>query len=120
MALNEFTTSLDDTEEIEITVRGRESGREITNPVWFVREGDRLYLLPVRGSDSDWYKNVLDTPAIRLTANGRSRTAQARPITDPAKVREIADKFRAKYGADQVKKYYSKLDVAAEVPLAPS
>ena len=43
--------------------------------------------------------------------------AQAIPITDPAKVQEVVEKFRAKYGAEDVKKYYSKFDVAVAVPL---
>jgi hypothetical protein len=29
----------------------------------------------------------------------------------------VVEKFRAKYGAGNVKKYYSKFDVAVEVPL---
>ena len=31
---------------------------------------------------------------------------------------QMWDQFRQKYGADQVAKYYSKLDVAVRVPLA--
>ena len=49
--------------EIEITVIGRKSGKPITNPVWFVLEGDTLYLLPLQGSDTQWYKNVLQKRA---------------------------------------------------------
>ena len=94
------------------------SGRKISQPVWFVQEGDILYLLPVRGSDSQWFKNVLENPTITLTARRVSLTSNAIPITDPAKVREIVEKFRAKYGAEDVKKYYSKFDVAVAVPLA--
>ena len=44
--------------EINITVTGRKSGRAISIPVWFVSEDNRLYLLPVSGSDTQWYKNV--------------------------------------------------------------
>ena len=46
--------------------------------------------------------------------------ARARPITEPPRVRDVVEKFRRKYGADQVRKYYSKLDVAVEVPLQTS
>ena len=53
-------------DEITISVVGRKSGRTISNPVWFVMEGD---------------------------------------------------KFRGKYGARDVKKYYSKLDVAVSTPI---
>jgi hypothetical protein len=35
--------------QIKISVVGRKSGRAISIPVWFVLEGDRLYLLPVCG-----------------------------------------------------------------------
>jgi hypothetical protein len=39
-------------------------------------------------------------------------------MLDPTAVREVVEKFRAKYGATNIRKYYSKLDVAIEVPLA--
>jgi deazaflavin-dependent oxidoreductase (nitroreductase family) len=118
MADEEFKKALEAGREIELTVTGRRSGREISIPVWFVRDGGKLYLVPVTGSDSDWYKNVLKTPAIRLAAGGVQLTASARPITDPAKVERIVDKFRARYGARTVEEYYSKQDVAVEAPLA--
>ena len=115
MAFNEFEEALKNTDEIEITVTGRKSGRRISSPVWFVQEGEDLFLLPVKGSDSDWYKNILKTPAMRLKAGGKEWTAEVKPVTDKVKVRDIVEKFRDKYGADQVKKYYSKFDVAVDV-----
>ena len=113
-----FATALTGREEIQLTIRGRSSGRKSTRPVWFVEDGEALYLVPVKGSDSEWFKNVLVNPSITLTADGTSWTADAVPITDPAAVRDIVEKFRAKYGADQVKKYYTKLDVAVKVPFS--
>ena len=118
MANEEFIKALESSREVELTVTGRRSGREISIPLWFVREGERLYLVPVNGSDSDWYKNVLKTPAIRLAAGGTRLTAGAIPVTDPAEVGEILDKFRARYGARDVAAYYPKQDVALQVPLA--
>ena len=118
MNLADFKSALANTDEVELTVISAASGRETTRPVWFVQEGDRLDLLPVKGSDSAWLKNALKTPSIRLGANDVVITAVARPITDAQRVRGVVDSFRAKYGADQVKKYYSKFDVAVEVPLS--
>jgi deazaflavin-dependent oxidoreductase (nitroreductase family) len=118
MTLSELKDALENTNEVELTVTGRRSGREISNPVWFVQEEDTLYLVPVRGSDGDWYRNVLKTPTIRLAADVAESTATATPITDAAKVGDVVDKFREKYGADQVRQYYSKLDAAVSVPLA--
>jgi hypothetical protein len=37
---------------------------------------------------------------------------QAVSITDAARVSSVVERFREKYGANDVKKYYSKLDVA--------
>jgi deazaflavin-dependent oxidoreductase (nitroreductase family) len=98
--------------EITITVTGRESGRAISIPVWFVLDGEKLYLLPVRGSDTQWYKNVLKNPSIRINVSGAEAEFNAVPITDPTQVSSVVAKFRAKYGANDVKKYYSKFDVA--------
>jgi deazaflavin-dependent oxidoreductase (nitroreductase family) len=104
--------------EIQLTVTGRKSGRAISIPVWFVLEDEKLNLLPVEGSDTQWYKNVLKNPAIRIEARGAQAEARAVPVTDAARVASIVEKFREKYGARDVKKYYSKLDVAvlAQLP----
>jgi hypothetical protein len=104
--------------EIEISVTGRNSGRTISIPVWFALEDEKLYLLPVQGSDTQWYKNVLKNPSIRIDARGAEAKLQAVPIADAAGVSSVVEKFRDKYGARDVKKYYSKFDVAvlAQMP----
>ncbi len=58
MVQTDFRTALQGTQIIEITVTGRTSGRSLSYPVWFVLEGDKLSLLPVKGSNTDWYKNL--------------------------------------------------------------
>ena len=98
--------------EINISVTGRKSGRAISIPIWFVLEGETLYLLPVQGSDTQWYKNVLQNPSIRIEVRGTEAKLQAVPITDATGVSSVVEKFRAKYGANDVKKYYSKFNVA--------
>jgi hypothetical protein len=45
---------LSQSHEINISVIGRKSGRSISVPVWFVLDGDKLCLLPVHGSDTQW------------------------------------------------------------------
>jgi deazaflavin-dependent oxidoreductase (nitroreductase family) len=116
MAQTDFRTALQGANEIEITVTGRTSGRSLSYPVWFALDGDKLYLLPVRGSDTDWYKNLRKTPTIRLEARGKTLTTSAYLLTDQAQIGKVLEKFRDKYGRN-VKSYYPKLDVAVEVPL---
>jgi len=98
--------------EIHISVIGRKSGRTISIPVWFVFEDDKLYLVPVQGSDTQWYKNVLKNPSLHIEAGGAEAALKAAPVTDPKQVSSVVEKFRQKYGPSDVKKYYSKLDVA--------
>src|SRR5229473_3280375 len=104
--------------EINITVTGRKSGRAISIPVWFVLEDDKLYLLPVQGSDTQWYKNVLKNPSIRIDARSAEAKLHAVPITDATGVSSVVEKFRDRYGANNVRKYYAKFDVAvlAQMP----
>ena len=104
--------------EIKLSVTGRNSGRVISVPVWFVLEGEKLYLLPVQGSDTQWYKNVMKNPSIGIEARGTAGKLKAVPITDATGVSSVVEKFRGKYGASDVKKYYAKFDVAvlAQMP----
>ncbi len=98
--------------EIDITVTGRKSGRSISIPVWFVFEDSTLYLLPVQGSDTQWFKNVQQKPSLKITAGGADGDLKPVVISDPKQVASVVEKFRARYGAGDVKKYYSKFDVA--------
>lgn len=102
--------------QIDLTVTGRKSGRALTNPVWFVFD-DKLYLLPVKGSDTQWYKNVLENPKIKIDARGTEAELKAIPVTEPKQVSSVVEKFRSKYAGD-VKKYYSKFDVAVVADIA--
>jgi len=115
MATKDLASVLSDLEEIKLGVIGRRTGRTRTRPVWFALEGGTIYLLPVAGSNTEWYKNVLEHPGITLAAKGTRWTGRARPITSRARVRAVVKRFRAKHGAADVKKYYSKFDVALAV-----
>src|SRR5437867_4062578 len=89
MAHTNFSSALQGSNEIEITVTGRTSGRSLSYPVWFALEGEKLYLLPVRGSDTEWYKNLRKTPTIRLEARGKTFTTSARLLTDEAQIGKV-------------------------------
>jgi deazaflavin-dependent oxidoreductase (nitroreductase family) len=119
MPVSDFETALDAADEIDLTTTGRISGKTNSRPVWYVRQDQRLFLLPVTGSQSQWYKNVVKTPAIRLTAGASDFAANAVPLTEPDTVRQIVDRFRAKYGAGDVAQYYPNPNVAVEVKLGP-
>ena len=116
MAQKDFRTGLLNDSIIDITVTGRVSGQPHSIPIWFTLDGNILYLIPVKGSDTEWYKNVRKRPVIQVSARGKTWEANVRLITDQAQLDHILGKFRDKYGIN-VKSYYPKYDVAVEVPL---
>jgi hypothetical protein len=117
MSKDELHQKLNRASEITLSVKGRKSGKDIPRPVWFAYEGNTLYLLPVQGSDTNWYKNMLAGSNLNISVNGAKVPATGKPITDSNGVKEVVNKFKSKYGEGDVKKYYTRFDVAAEVPL---
>jgi len=115
----EVQKALDSSVELQITVTGRKSGREFSTPVWFVREGKTIYLMPVRGSKNQWYKNVLKSKSkrIKISSGKVSLELAAKPINDSKRVGSIADKFRKKHGVADIKRYYARFDAAVELNL---
>jgi len=108
---------LNSSKELQITVIGRKSGKEFSTPVWFVREGKTVFLLPVTGSNSAWYKNLEKSKNITISTGQLKLQLATRLVTDPKKVSLIADKFRKKYSASEVKKYYTNFDAGVELTL---
>jgi hypothetical protein len=115
MSKSNFYQELNSTSEITLSAKGRKSGRDIPRPVWFVHEGNTLYLLPNYGSDTNWYKNFLANQTLKISVSDEEISARGKPITDSSRVRDVMSKFSSKYG--DVRKYYPKPDVAVEVSL---
>src|SRR5580704_12139216 len=99
MTDDDFRKALDSTDELGIAFIGRKTGKKFSTPVWFVNQGDKVYLLPVNGTESDWYRNVLKEPMMELQASGKKVMAKSVPITDKKRVEEVVKMFRKKHGA---------------------
>ena len=107
----------DSSNELQITVTGRKTGKEYSTPVWFVREGKTILLLPVKGSQSQWYKNVEKSRKMTISSGKIKLKLNAKLVKDSNRIGVIADKFRKKYGASDVKKYYSNFDAGIELSI---
>ena len=55
---------------------------------------------------------ITEMDIFRIDARGAGAELTVKPITKPDAVKNVIEKFREKYGAGDVKKYYSKFDVA--------
>jgi hypothetical protein len=89
MSKTDLHQRLSTASEITLGVKGRKSGRDVRRPVWFVHEGNILYLLPVQGSDTNWYKNLLADPTLKITVNGVEISERGKPITNSSSVDDI-------------------------------
>ena len=117
MNSNEVQKALDSSVELQITVTGRKTGRQYSTPVWFVREGKTIFLMPTRGSRNQWYKNVQRSKKIKISSGKFALDLAVKPIEESKKVDPVVEKFRKKHGAADVEKYYSVFDAAIELTL---
>ena len=117
MPETDFADGLKKRKEVSITVIGRSSGKQITIPVWFISERNTLWLLPVYGSKTQWYKNLAKNRAITVAAGSAKHELRARLLKNGDSVREVVRQFREKYTPEEVKRWYKGLDVAVEIRL---
>ena len=110
-------SSLTKEKEIELTVTGRKSGKLIPRPVWFAVRGAELLLLPVTGTNSQWYKNILQNSQVKISSGGQIITGKVHAITGKREVAEVIQLFEKKYGPRDVKQYYPNPNVAASLLL---
>jgi len=81
-----------------------------------VHESKILYLLPNYGSDTNWYKDFLANPTLKISVSGSKQIpARGATITDSGRVKDVLRKFSSKYG--DARKSYPRPHVAVQVPL---
>lgn len=113
-----FSRILKDRRQISISIIGRRSGRTITLPVWFVHSEGALWLLPVYGSKTQWYRNLLANRTITIKAGSERREFRARALKAPGDVRKVIRRFSKKYTSEIIARLYpGPLNVAVKVPV---
>ncbi|HZY46636.1 MAG TPA: nitroreductase/quinone reductase family protein [Candidatus Bathyarchaeia archaeon] len=110
-------SALEKKKEIELTVTGRKSGKPLPRPVWFVLRGTELLLIPVYGTRTQWYKNILRNPQVKISSSGQLLQGKLRTITSSKDVTEVIKRFEQKYGASDIKRYYPNPNVAASLQI---
>jgi deazaflavin-dependent oxidoreductase (nitroreductase family) len=66
-----------------LTVTGRRTGREITKPLIFGRDGDRYVIVASRGGapkHPDWYLNLVAEPEVGVQVKGDRFRARAHTV----------------------------------------
>lgn len=63
---------------------GRKTGKKRHKCVRAIRDGDKVFLVSLRGRYGAWFRNIQAQPNVRLRIRGGTFDGLAREITDPA------------------------------------
>ena len=87
-----------------LTTVGRTTGRERTVEIWFALRGATLYVLSGGGSRSNWVRNILRNPQVRVRLSEAVLPGTARLVQDgpeePMARRLLLEKYQPTYGGD--------------------
>lgn len=67
-----------------LTTTGRKTGRKRRKCVRAIRDGDKVYLVSLRGRFGAWFRNLEAHPDVEIRIKGGRFKGLAREITDPA------------------------------------
>ncbi len=74
-----------DNDMLLLTTTGRDTGRDHTVPLLYLKEGERLVVIASyggRASHPDWFRNLQAHPLVRVRIGERSNEMKARVATD--------------------------------------
>lgn len=94
-----------DQSTLEITTVGRKTGKPHTVPVWFVVDGDAIYLTTLN-EKRDWVRNADKTPAVTLTIGTVRLNGQFSRVTDATLDARIRTLRRQKYTLGRVAAWF--------------
>jgi deazaflavin-dependent oxidoreductase (nitroreductase family) len=79
-----------------LTHYGRKTGKSHQVTIWFVLDGDRLYI-GTASVNRQWVRNVQKTPQVKLSIGGENFSGRARFLTDRAEHERAMAAIRRKY-----------------------
>lgn len=81
---------------LTLTHYGRKTGKPYNVTIWFIVNGDRVYLATAN-KNRQWVRNVQKTPQVKLSIAGETFDAKARFITDRAEHERVLEMVHRKY-----------------------
>jgi len=79
-----------------LTHQGRKSGKSYDVVIWFMVEGDRMFLA-TSNANRNWVRNVIANPRVKLKAGSENFGGSLRQITDAAERDHVATLTQTKY-----------------------
>ncbi len=87
---------LGDRQTLRLTHYGRKSGRAYEVTIWYIVDGDRLYLVSAN-ADRNWVRNVKVRPGVALRVGDQVFNGDVREITDAQERERLRDLVERKY-----------------------
>ena len=72
-----------------LTTTGRKSRLPRVTPLQFEEESGVFYIASARGTQADWFRNILSDPNVEVQVRGRRFRALAEPVTDPGRIADF-------------------------------
>jgi len=85
-----------DRQTLRLTHYGRKSGRPYEVTIWYLLDGDRLYLVSANAA-RNWVRNVKARPAVSLRVGDQVFDGKVRPITDAQEREKVNGLVERKY-----------------------
>ena len=82
---------------LDLTVQGRKTGKPHTVRIWFIVKEGKIYVSSGRGSDSQWIKNLRQTPKAVCRIGSSSIEGTAKWISGRSVAEEVFSLFFRKY-----------------------
>src|SRR5262249_35071489 len=89
--------TIDDASTAELSATGRRSGQTRSVTIWFVRDGERIYVQSGKEGKTDWYRNVLANPTVTLHVGALQLRGRARAVDDARETERVHKLFEQKY-----------------------
>jgi deazaflavin-dependent oxidoreductase (nitroreductase family) len=74
-----------------LTTKGRKSGKRRVVPLQYEEDQGVFYIGSARGTDADWFRNILANPEVELQIGSRHYRGLAHPITDAASIADFLE-----------------------------
>ena len=81
---------------LRLTHYGRKSGKPYEVVIWFMVEGDQVFLATM-DAKRQWVRNAGRRPDVRLATDGETFTGTVERLAAPDDIRHVTDLMTAKY-----------------------
>ena len=88
---------IQDQSTVTLVTKGRKSGLERRVTIWFVREGESIYVQSGKEGKTDWYRNLRGNPDVKLEFEGLTVGGSAHAVDDAKETERVHQLFREKY-----------------------